>query len=742
MRQINLSFDNEQFLSGQNLKNPPILTDFPFDKAYEAAKKEASRKKPLFFIHRYFARRTTINFRLLLLSFLLAPTDEVWSKFYTAQKIRNDEEISILDPFMGGGTTVFEALRLGAQVIGNDLQPLSKLITYGEVAQAPLAKIKKELQHLREETGGYLKSFYKTTCPRCGDQADVMYNFWVKTSPAPDESSDHHHDLYSSFVLAHNKGTFTMVCPDCLEVFKTTFSPEGAACPKCGHKFASPQDSYVVKGKFTCGKCTYTANVRDMLSSAREPLPTKLIAQEFYCPHCQAHDYKSIADEDLELYQSAVIEYERLKETLPLPRQVIPAGFNTRQMINHGYHRFSQMFNTRQLLCLGSLLKTIDHLPDEEVRPWLLLAFSASLEMNNMFCRYQSNAFKICNIFFNHAYVPINMPVENNVWGTKLGTGTFEKAVQKLIKAKEFNENIYDIAVVKGNSTKVSSPDKVLTQPADKWEELKRTQPLLTCRDSRDLQHIPDAGIDLVITDPPFGNNLMYAELIDFFHVWLNSSVTGRALGFSLPYSPKDNEIVVNPAQNKTYQDYSSSLGEVFQECNRVLKKDGYLAFSFHENSIQGWLSVIRALKNSGFNLRAAYPVHAESRTGAHTSKKESIVFDVFLVCQKTTSSAVSSFDLPEILTKGFYQAEKIIKRLVDINAELTVPDLENICLAQVFTSLDSVGALTTLSWEEISSLAEKIVSKIHLRIEVSTVKKRTGWWSEMHKLINGQNRG
>lgn len=84
---------------------------------------------------------------------------------------------------------------------------------------------------------------------------------------------------------------------------------------------------------------------------------------------------------------------------MPIPDQKIPMGYNTNQIINHGYERFSDLFNTRQLLGLGVLLKEINELADDEAKFWLQLAFSGMLEMNNMFCRYQANAYKICNIF-------------------------------------------------------------------------------------------------------------------------------------------------------------------------------------------------------------------------------------------------------------------------------------------------------------------------------------------------------
>lgn len=123
-------------------------------------------------------------------------------------------------------------------------------------------------------------------------------------------------------------------------------------------------------------------------------------------------------------------------------------------------------------------------------------------------------------IFFNHAYVPITMPVENNIWGTKLGTGNFVKTLNKIIRGKRFCSEIYDISTIekkgKIETEKVYSGEKVMTHPVDDWKLLDSSHPFLTCGDSSKLEWIPDNSIDIVLTDPPFGANVMYSELIDF----------------------------------------------------------------------------------------------------------------------------------------------------------------------------------------------------------------------------------
>jgi len=716
-------------ISTNALSNPAVLLDFPFDKIYEVSRKEASRKKPIFFIHKYFARRTTCNFRLALLSLLFENDTDVWNQFYNSNQLSDNDSLTILDPFMGGGTTIFESLRIGAKVIGNDLQPLSKFVTEAEIRPLDEKKLKKELKLLETKIGNKIKSYFKTDCPECHKEADVMYNFHVKQAQSP--TTGKLHDLYSSFVIVSKKGVYTLCCPKCNKLFKNDFQKGNAKCPTCDYEIASPNSGYVERGMYTCPDTSENFLLRDLDTSTGYPRKTKLIAQEYYCTHCSSHDYKEISKKDLELHEVALKDFIELKHELLIPNQPIPIGYNTNQMINHGYQYFSDLFTDKQLLCLGLLLKEIDALKDYDTKFWFTLAFSASLEMNNTFCRYQHNASKISNIFFNHAYVPITMPVENNVWGTKLGTGTFLKAVNKIIKGKEFNNNIYDITVVNGKSDKIFSTDKVNANPVQNYDEIGKNKPLISNVDSRNLTHIPSNSVDIILTDPPYGSNVMYSELIDFFHVWISSTQFGKSIGFDTPTSPKAEEVIVNTVQEKSFDDYSEGLTQIFREGNRTLKDNGYLMFTFHDNNIDGWISIIKSLVKANFELVAAYPIHSETRTGAHTSAKNSIAFDIFLICRKRDKIAEKNFSFEDIEKQALNNTNQFVKRLNDVNAELTIRDIENIFISQFFVNCFSYHIS---SWDTIDNIISYIKNISNQLEEIfndyNIVEKRSGWWS------------
>ena len=714
-------------LEKHNIKNSYIYKDFPFDKIYETSKKEASRKKPIFFLHKYFARRTTCNFRLMLLSMLSNNDEDVWDKFYNQCRLSEKENITLLDPFMGGGTTIYEALRLNMSVIGNDLQPISKFVTLAEILPLDEKRLKEDFKELENKVGEKIKKYYKTQCPCCKESADVMYNFHSKII----KYKNNEISLFSSHIISKRGKDYTYVCPNCNEVVTTKCENDFLACPKCESIFNLKDDSNVKNGKIKVENEEIS-----LLNLSREsgyPFESRIIAIEYYCPHCKNHGYKTPTKDDEMLYKKACEKFDSLTNK-KIPNIKIPDGYNTRQILNHGYHNFSDLFNKRQLLCLSELLKGIEEIKDEQNKFWFLVTFSGILEMNNMFCRYQANAYKISNMFFNHAYVPICMPTENCVWGTTLGTGTFVKTINKILKGKEFSKNIYDIYADNKHSDKIYNGDRVLFNVANDYNELSKEKPLLTNMDSRNLEYINDKSVDIVLTDPPYSDNIMYSELLDFFHSWIYLSDYARnKLGFNTPLTPKSKEIVVNKAISKDYDNYSSGLESVFKECYRVLKNDGVMAFTYHDRKIDGWKSIYKALINSGFIITAAYPIHSESRTGAHTSSKESIVFDMFLVCNKK-NEVCENFNEQNLINKIRNTFDKYIIKLNKINAELTNPDIDNIFISQLISKISCMN----LNLEEADEVFERIYNRkdeILANTEINNlVGKRTGWWAESHK--------
>lgn len=135
---------------------------------------------------------------------------------------------------------------------------------------------------------------------------------------------------------------------------------------------------------------------------------------------------------------------------------------------------------------------------------------------------------------------------------------------------------------------------------------------------------LPSASVDLVVTDPPYFDNVHYSELTDFFFAWLK-----MGLGDSDPAFRRETSRSGREVQGKDAEEFGALLGGVFKECARVLKVGGTLAFTFHHSREEAWLAVASAIEQAGLEVVAAHPVKAEMSVAVPKSQaKEPINLD------------------------------------------------------------------------------------------------------------------
>jgi adenine-specific DNA methylase len=643
-----------------------ILKDFPIERLNEIALKEANAKKPVYQIHKWWARRLGSIFRMIILATFL-PQDisenELWRKFY--QKTDLGGKI-ILDPFMGGGTTVVEALKLGCKVIGIDIHPVAWFITKKEIEPLDLNKFKEEFRHLEKKVADKIKQYYKTICPKCGEEADVMYVFWVKKIKCLKCGNEV--PLYDSFRIASLSNKLHVVfCPSCNEIIETDELKEQVVCPKCERKFI-PSNGYA-KGKYyLCPSCGGKGEILKSVKREGKIPEAVMYAVEYYCPHCNERGYKKTDEYDHKLFSSAKEKFEKLRDDLLLPRQKILAGEKAREPLNYNYKYFYQMFNERQLLCLSMLLEEILKIEDENVKEFMILTFSDCVRSNNMFCTYERNYRKIGPLFVLHAYYPRNTPVENNVWGTKYGRGTFVSCVDKTLRAKRYMLYPYEIMSKNGDSDKVVVGCDLRSYLGEDFDDLLKGKAnvILRAQTSEDLSFIPEKSVDAIITDPPYYDNVMYSELSDFFYVWQKLALENKYECYRGEYSPRSREIIKNPVQNKDDEFFIKGLTNVFKECNRVLKDDGLMVFTFHHERTKAWASTLRAILEAHdkewprFVISAIYPVRSEGRQGAHGT---GIRYDIIIVCRKTVEEP-ERISWEKLKDKIHERAREVLERL------------------------------------------------------------------------------
>jgi putative DNA methylase len=349
------------------------------------------------------------------------------------------------------------------------------------------------------------------------------------------------------------------------------------------------------------------------------------------------------------------------------------------------------------------LASTIRDLPEGSAREALAVLFSGVLEFNNLFASYKGEGTgAVRHMFSHHILKPERTPIEANPWGTPKSSGAFSTLYQsRLLRALDYRQAPFEIAVeytahrksgrkVVGMSPPMGAPI-VESYPAG---GLKPGAVYLSCGDSAAID-LPDKSVDLVVTDPPFFDNVHYSDLADFFYVWQQ-----------LYFGDGSSEAACTTRHDAEVQDtgaraFADKLRRVFAECHRVLRDEGLLVFSYHHSREDGWAAVARAVLGAGFSIVQSQPVKAEMSVAAPKSQaKEPIDLDVLLVCRKRTADRRASCEEKEAVDRAVRGASHKVRRFNSIGRRLSRNDVRAVLLSQVLVELsmgrtaEEVGAV------------------------------------------------
>lgn len=571
-----------------------IEVDFPVVEISRLAKIESYRKniyRPAYYIHKWWARRAGAVFRAILLGTLLPADCSPMDFFYQANSF---EDVVILDPFMGGGTTVGEALRLGTKVVGVDINPVSWFLVKKVVEPVSLSALDAAFRHLKATVGPEILRLYETTCPECGRPAQAMYTYWVSLVPC--RTCGEMVPLRKSMILARymSKAHAGLVtCPECGHPYISPTLDQPQRCPVCEAAFDA-QRSFSTGANYTCPACGAHDQITQTLRGWDGPPSRAMVAIYCHCAIC-GKGYKRPDVQDIETYEHVKRQFEERREHLFYPRTPIPPGHNTNQMLNYNYRFWFQMFNERQLLGLSMLLEAILAIEDPNVMEFMLLLFSGALEFNNLFCSPKGlGTGAVRHIFAHHAFIPAKKPLEANLWGVNNSSGGFSTLYrERLRRGKVYARQPVERCLAGNRAVKVPVlSERIESGLALSFEDMvsspDRRAFLLNCS-SADLTEVPDLSVDAVITDPPYLDNVMYSELSDFFYVWLRLGLENRYPQFAQPSAMRTDEAIRNVEQGKGTDFYQSTLSAIFEECHRVLKDEGLLVFTFHHGTAEAW---------------------------------------------------------------------------------------------------------------------------------------------------------
>ena len=583
----------------------------------------------------------------------------------------------VLDITAGGGSIPFEAGRLGFQTIANELNPVAGLILratcewpqrhghelldhYREVSSSFLERVREltvgiypeELQP-EKEPGNQQNSnvrakryvwaylFARTlACPSCEGTIPLSPNWRLDSKGTgirviPDTKSGTCSFEVVTSTSRHSQGTVsrakaTCPYPNCGATTPIGYIPQEAQAGRLGHQLY----------------CIIYRDTWNTLTKSGQPSKRPKTSRGFRVPTPEDENTPQVEAKLAELAETWEIDNI-------LPYEETQKGNATRSY-NYGMTRWRDMFSPRQLLAHGYCVQAFHELVDEdratskldEARRaawcYVALAIDKLLNYNSTMSIWHSRSEIVANTFSSHdfgmkwSYAEMAIAIEGLglEWAVKDMDDCIRQFVEMTGHPKTGAEN-GKLMPSSDTSTRTAPPSEITIGPAQDTD-------------------IPSESVDAIVFDPPYHNNVNYAELSDFFYVWLKRTA-GYVLGDSLlaPHlTDKVNEAIASPARFRdeaavskksagslATQDYESKMAEIFRECRRVIKPDGIMTVMFTHKSTDAWDALTVALIESGFGITRTWPVKTEAETSMHIRDKAAARSTILLVCRPRTNN-------------------------------------------------------------------------------------------------------
>lgn len=609
--------------------------------------------RPIIGVHKWFARRPGTLFRGLVLAEFGG--GELRDLFYRSNDLG---ALRVVDPFMGGGTPLIEANRVGCDVEGFDVNPMAAWIVREEMERIDLKAYQVEADRVADALEDEVGRCYRTACPLYGDEDVPVKSFlWIKTLRCAECGASV--DLFPGFLVArdvrHPKNV--LVCAACGELNQVTDTRRPGSCHACGD--ALRLDGPARRGRCTCPRCGH----ENRYGKDGQRLDHRLFAIEYHNPRRKAEHkgrfFKKPDAEDLRRVEEATLRLEGL-ETRFVPDDAIPAGDETDRLHRWGYRHYRELFNARQLLGLELACRRISETNAERLRRALATNLSDLLRYQNMLCRYDTMALKALDIFSVHGFPVGLVQCESNLLGISngsgsVGSGGWSNIVQKYVRAKAYCDKPYETRREGKRNRRIAIADeRVGSGPGD------RRRVRIHCRSATDAELDP-ASVDAVLTDPPYFGNVQYAELMDFCYVWLRKLTDTVGPGFDRSFTRSPDELTGNDTASRGIEQFTDGLAEVYRRMAVALKPGGPLVFTYHHNKVDAYAAAGVAILDAGLTCSATLPCPAEMGGSIHIHGTGSSIVDTVFVCRTQGDGA------PPVADDGDEIVEAVAKDIADL---------------------------------------------------------------------------
>ena len=566
-----------------------------------------------------------------------------------------DSTPKLLDSFSGGSAIPLEAARLGLDSYGIDLNPVAVLIgkATAEYLQrfdgALIKEIKKWWQILKKTLLSKLKEFYINPV---NDRTILAY-IWARQIKCKNNKCNALIPMLSELKLTNKKEKQVVLKPN---INKTKDGNEIKFTIQRNNEidFNPIENKIFSKGKVTCPcpECGLTLSNHEVMELVKKKkYDDRLLVVVEREKNSKKRIYRFASDKDFEIINEVKEELKKYNDLIPLEK--IPDKVSKWRVQNYGILEWKELFNDRQMLfsiiCTEEIKKIYNDIKNsyddddyiKAIMLFLSFTFSRILTHNSKFTHWRNRGEGIAQTWSRIGLFMKGGYPELNPFSDFTGTP---------IRYLKFIENINKNNLNFSNSANISQGD------AMKLEEFAKS------------------SIDLIITDPPYYDAMLYANPADFFYIWHKRCLEDIFPElFLLPLTPKENEIIQSKSKYggdiiKAKEFYEKSLATVLKEYNRVLKPRGIGIIMFTHKSTTAWEALIYAIIESNLTICAAWPIKTETKGGIRSLNKVSLASSIALVFKKIEKK-------PEIYFETNFR--NILEKELNEKLKLLLLDLE-----------------------------------------------------------------
>jgi DNA modification methylase len=604
-------------------ENLAIDRHFPESFADTLSRLEVYNKhlfRPNTYLHKWWARRCGSTFRTILKQFVVDPK---LRDYYAPGGL---EGRIVLDPMMGGGTTLHEAIRLGANVIGADIDPIPIIQARASLSPVTLSDLQLAFERFFADLYGHIGHLFQTECPECGDATDLQYTLHgLRKRCGCGEVVQ-----IDSYLLRQEAERDFQICPDTWEI----------VTGPCDHEPKQPiAERLVLKTETRCPDCGQKyQELLDTPFYARY-VPIAIVGQ------CERHGLFLRTPSSADL--ARIVQANELRTDLDFglaDNFAVQNGPKSGDLIRHKVLNYLDAFSSRQLLTIHHALRILGEL-ERPIRLNLALLVSTSLEFNSMLCGYKGSSKNrpgaIRHVFALHAYSFPYTAAENNPVNRRRSSGNLQQLFQdRIVRGRKWSVSPIERRIDQaGKTSLVEIPGEwdggvEVSSQTDLQQDTHRFW--LIHGDSSRLP-VADHSVDFVVTDPPYYDNVQYSDLAAFFRVWL-----AHLLPDEIDWHYDENRSAVATKSDQGDTGFVTGLSGIFRECARVLKPNkGRLVFTFHHWDPNAWAELSVALQSAGFRLVNAHVVFSENPVSVHINNLNAIQHDTILVLEIGDEAAI-----------------------------------------------------------------------------------------------------